>query len=186
MLSVDICVPGARIDPKFVKGTKIERGGEWGGLYTGLHANLVALPVSVFPSIFPASSTSAVRRDASRRDATRPVAPHRVAPRASAAADARAQSGANPVDRRGDTGIRQREHVVLIFRISLWQAALFLALFFLRRLFFGIALPAARRRARARQADSLRVVQALYFIILYSMILCPFLPSWRKHRGVNR
>lgn len=37
----------------------------------------------------------------------------------SSAAGDRAQSNANLVDRRGDTGIRQREHVVLIFRISL-------------------------------------------------------------------
>lgn len=43
-------------------------------------------------------------------------------------AGGRSQSGVNPVDRHGDTGIRQREHVVLIFRISLRPRAI-LALF---------------------------------------------------------
>ena len=39
-------------------------------------------------------------------------------------AGGRSQSGVNPVDRHGDTGIRQRERVVLIFRISLWPRGL--------------------------------------------------------------
>lgn len=60
-------------------------------------------------------------------------------------AGGRSQSGVNPVDRHDDMGIRQREHVVLIFRISLRPR---LSSLFFSHPFFEIVLSMPRPRVK--------------------------------------
>lgn len=130
---------------------------------------------SVFPSIFPSP------RPPRRRDASRRTAPHRPS-----SAGGRAQSGANPVDRRGDTGIRQREHVVLIFRISV-RFRLALSLFYiclslsLSFLFFP--------KYRVSEGNSLRSTHYLCIdsldSLIYLKLISFFFSEAKTHRNTN-
>lgn len=124
--------------PTYVKAIEYEIEYEMEG---ELSVYLVVLCRSLFFSRFFLLD---LRGDVTRRDA-----PYRAS-----VAGGRSQSGVNPVDRHGDTGIRQREHVVLIFRISLWPR---LSSLFFSRPFFEIA----HSMASASASEIIRV-EALY------------------------
>lgn len=84
-------------------------------------------------------------------------------------AGGRSQSGVNPVDRHGDAGIRQREHVVLIFRISLHPR---LSWLFFSRPFFEIALSWSVDSASAVSASEIIRVGALHLVFYLAILWC--------------